>query len=170
MPAVKDYSVEEKLSSLVKLQKIDSKLDQIKILKGELPMEVSDLEDEIHGLTSRKNRIEEEINGITEFIEQKKNAIKEADALVKKYEKQSESVKNNREFEAINKEIEMQQLEGKLAEKHIRDANEELAEKVKALDHAKKQIATKESILNGKKGELEKIIADTEKEEKQYES
>ena len=166
MPAVKDYSVEEKLSSLVKLQKIDSKLDQIQILKGELPMEVSDLEDEIQGLTSRKNRIEEEINGITEFIEQKKNAIKEADALVKKYEKQSESVKNNREFEAINKEIEMQQLEGKLAEKHIRDANEELAEKVKALDHAKKQIATKESILNGKKGELEKIIADTEKEEK----
>lgn len=170
MATVKDYSVEEKLSSLVKLQKIDSKLDQIQILKGELPMEVSDLEDEIHGLTSRKNRIEEEINGITEFIEQKKNAIKEADALVKKYEKQSESVKNNREFEAINKEIEMQQLEGKLAEKHIRDANEELAEKVKALDHAKKQIATKESILNGKKGELEKIIADTEKEEKQYES
>lgn len=169
MATVKDYSVEEKLASLVKLQKIDSKLDQIQILKGELPMEVSDLEDEIQGLTSRKNRIEEEINGITEFIEQKKNAIKEAEALVKKYEKQSESVKNNREFEAINKEIEMQQLEGKLAEKHIRDANEELAEKVKALENAKKQIANKEGVLNGKKGELEKIIADTEKEEKHYE-
>ena len=82
MPAVKDYSVEEKLSSLVKLQKIDSKLDQIQILKGELPMEVSDLEDEIQGLTSRKNRIEEEINGITDFIEQKKNAIKEAAEMV----------------------------------------------------------------------------------------
>ncbi len=72
MPAVKEYSVEEKLASLIKLQKIDSKLDQIQILKGELPMEVSDLEDEIQGLTSRKNRIEEEINGINEFIEQKK--------------------------------------------------------------------------------------------------
>ena len=168
MPAVKEYSVEEKLSSLVKLQKIDSKLDQIQILKGELPMEVSDLEDEIQGLTSRKNRIEEEINGITDFIEQKKNAIKEAAELVKKYEKQSEAVKNSREFEAINKEIEMQQLEGKLAEKHIRDANEELAEKAKNLEHANKQIANKETVLNGKKGDLEKIIAETEKEEQHY--
>lgn len=165
MAAVKDYSVEEKLTSLVKLQKIDSKLDQIQILKGELPMEVSDLEDEIQGLTSRKNRIEEEINGISDFIEQKKNAIKEADELVKKYEKQSEAVKNSREFEAINKEIEMQQLEGKLAEKHIRDANEELAEKARNLEYANKQIATKEGVLNNKKGELEKIITDTEKEE-----
>src|SRR6201991_1446182 len=100
MATVKDYSVEEKLSALVRLQKIDSKLDEIQILKGELPMEVSDLEDEITGLTNRKNRIEEEINGISDFIEQKKNVIKEADALVKKYEKQSEAVKNNREFEA----------------------------------------------------------------------
>ncbi len=165
MPAVKEYSVEEKLASLVKLQKIDSKLDQIQILKGELPMEVSDLEDEIQGLTSRKNRIEEEINGITDFIEQKKNAIKEAGELVKKYEKQSEAVKNSREFEAINKEMEMQQLEGKLAEKHIRDANEELSEKAKNLEFANKQIGNKENVLNNKKGDLEKIIAETEKEE-----
>lgn len=168
MATVKDYSVEEKLSALVKLQKIDSKLDEINILKGELPMEVSDLEDEIQGLHSRKNRIEEEINGISEFIESKKQAIKDAEALVTKYEKQSEAVKNNREFEAINKEIEMQQLEGKLAEKHIRDANEELAEKVKMLDAAKKQIAAKEGVLNHKKSELEKIIADTEKEENHF--
>ncbi len=111
MAAVKEYSVEEKLSSLVRLQKIDSKLDEIKILKGELPMEVSDLEDEIQGLHSRQTRIEEEINGITDFIEQKKNAIKDADALVKKYQKQSDAVKNNREYEAITKEIEMQELE-----------------------------------------------------------
>ncbi len=165
MAAVKDYSVEEKLSSLVKLQKIDSKLDEIKVLKGELPMEVSDLEDEIQGLNSRKNRIEEEINGVTEFIDQKKNSIKEADTLLKKYEKQSEDVKNSREFEAISKEMEMQQLEGKLAEKHIRDANEEVAEKVKALDIVKKQITTKEATLSHKKAELDKIIADTEKEE-----
>jgi len=166
--AVKDYSVEEKLVSLVKLQKIDSKLDEFQILKGELPMEVSDLEDEIQGLHSRRTRIEEEINGITEFIETKKTAIKDAEALVKKYEKQSENVKNNREFEAINKETEMQQLEVKLAEKHIKDANEELAEKVRNLDNAKKQIAAKEGVLMHKKGELEKIIADTEKEEKHF--
>ena len=86
MANVKEYSVEEKLSSLVQLQKVDSKLDEIHILKGELPMEVADLEDEIQGLHARQLRIEEEINGITEFIEQKKEAIKEAQALVKKYE------------------------------------------------------------------------------------
>jgi uncharacterized protein len=127
-----DFSVEEKLSSLVQLQKVESKLDEIHILKGELPMEVADLEDEIQGLHSRQLRIEEEINGITEFIAQKQEAIKEAQALVKKYEKQSENVKNNREFEAINKEVEMQQLEVKLCEKHIKDANEEIAEKAVA--------------------------------------
>ena len=168
MAHVKEFSVEEKLTSLVTLQKIESKLDEIHILKGELPMEVADLEDEIHGLHSRQLRIEEEINGITQFIDQKKEAIKEAQALGKKYEKQTENVKNNREFEAINKEIEMQQLEVKLAEKHIKDANEEIAEKAVLLEKAKKTIASKESVLNTKKGELEKIIAANEKEEKHF--
>ena len=168
MAQVKEFSVEEKLSSLVTLQKIESKLDEIHILKGELPMEVADLEDEIQGLHSRQTRIEEEINGITEFIEQKKEAIKEAQALIKKYEKQSDNVKNNREFEAINKEIEMQQLEVKLCEKHIKDANEEIAEKAVSLEKAKKAIGAKESVLNTKKGELEKIIAANEKEEKHF--
>jgi len=168
MATVKEYSVEEKLNALVNLQKVDSKLDEIRILKGELPMEVADLEDEIQGLHARQMRVEEEINGITDFIEQKKNTIKEAQELEKKYEKQSENVKNNREFEAINKEIEMQQLEVKLSEKHIKDANEEIAEKAVALERAKKAIASKETVLNGKKGELEKIISSTEKEEKHY--
>src|SRR5678816_4318850 len=147
MAQVKEFSVEEKLASLVTLQKIESKLDEIHILKGELPMEVADLEDEIQGLHARQTRIEEEINGITEFIEQKKEGIKEAQALIKKYEKQSDNVKNNREFEAINKEI---------------------AEKAVALEKAKKAIAAKEGVLNTKKGELEKIIAATEKEEKHF--
>lgn len=168
MASVKEFSVEEKLTSLVRLQKIDSKLDEIQILKGELPMEVKDLEDEIEGLHARQTRVEEEINGITEFIQQKKDGIIEAQALIKKYEKQSENVKNNREFEAINKEIEMQQLEEKLCEKHIKDATEEIAEKAKQLDFAKKAVATKETNLNGKKAELEKIINETEKEEKSY--
>ena len=168
MAAVKDFSVEEKLSSLVLLQKIDCKLDEIQILKGELPMEVKDLEDEIEGLHARQTRVEEEINGIQEFIEQKKEGIKEAEALVKKYEKQSDNVKNNREFEAINKEIEMQTLEVKLCEKHIKDATEEIADKARQLEAAKKAVANKEGNLSGKKGELEKIIAETEKEEKHY--
>jgi len=168
MANVKEFSVEEKLSSLVTLQKIESKLDEIHILKGELPMEVADLEDEIQGLHARQLRIEEEINGITQFIEQKKEVIKEAQALGKKYEKQTTNVKNNREFEAINKEMEMQQLEVKLAEKHIKDANEEIAEKAVLLEKAKKTIANKEGVLNTKKGELEKIIAANEKEEKHF--
>ena len=168
MAHVKEFSVEEKLTSLLTLQKIESKLDEIRILKGELPMEVADLEDEIQGLHARQTRIEEEINGVTEFIEQRKNAIKEAEALVKKYEKQSANVKNNREFEAINKEIEMQQLEVKLAEKHIKDATQEIAEKAELLEKAKKNIAVKEGVLSTKKGELEKIIAANEKEEKHF--
>ena len=167
MASVKDFSVEEKLVNLYKLQTVDSSIDQIKILRGELPMEVKDLEDEVQGLLNRQTRIEEEINGITEFIEDKKSIIKESEALLAKYETQSDNVKNNREFEAINKEIEMQGLEVKLSEKNIRDANEELAEKVKVLDAAKKTIAVKEGVLNHKKEELEKIIADTEIEEKE---
>jgi predicted nucleic acid-binding Zn-ribbon protein len=168
MSTVKEYSVQEKLTSLVTLQKVDSKLDELKVLKGELPMEVADLEDEIQGLHARQTRIEEEINGMTEFIEQKKEAIKESGALVKKYEKQSGNVKNNREFEAINKEMEMQQLEVKLAEKHIKDATDEISEKAVLLEKAKKTIGAKEGILNTKKEELEKIIASTEKEEKHF--
>jgi uncharacterized protein len=168
MANVKDFSVEERLTSVVTLQKIESKLDEIRILKGELPMEVADLEDEIAGLHSRQTRIEEEINGVTDFIEQRKNAIKESEALVKKYDKQSSNVKNNREFEAINKEVEMQQLEIKLAEKHIKDATEEIADKAVALEKAKKNIAVKEGVLSTKKGELEKIIAANEKEEKHF--
>lgn len=168
MAQIKEFSIEEKLGSLIHLQKIDSKLDELKILKGELPMEVADLEDEIHGLHARQTRVEEEINGITEFIEGRKNSIKEAEELIKKYNKDSENVKNNREFEAINKEIEMQHLEIKLAEKHIRDANEEIAEKVILLEKAKKNVEAKQGTLEIKKAELEKIIVANEKEEKQY--
>jgi predicted nucleic acid-binding Zn-ribbon protein len=168
MANVKEFSVEEKLASLLALQKIESKLDEYKILKGELPMEVSDLEDEIQGLHARQTRVEEEINGIQEFMNQKKQIIKDSEALVKKYEKQSENVKNSREFEAINKEIEMQQLEVKLAEKHIKDANEEVGEKVILLERAKKNIAAKDGVLKNKKDELDKIIGTTEKEEKHF--
>ncbi len=168
MASVKEFSVEEKLTSLVRLQKIDSKLDEIQILKGELPMEVKDLEDEIEGLHARQTRVEEEINGISDFIQKKKNDISEAQALTAKYEKQSENVKNNREFEAINKEIEIQQLEEKLCEKHIKDANIEISEKARQLESAKKAVANKESNLSGKKGELDKIISETDKEEKHY--
>ena len=156
------------MAALLNLQKVESKLDSIAILKGELPIEVRDLEDEIQGLHARETRMEEEINGINEFIEQKKQTIVQSSELIKKYEKQSDNVKNNREYEAINKELEMQTLEVKLAERHIKDANEEIADKARALDVVKKNIANKEANLKVKKSELDKIIAETEKEEKEY--
>ena len=168
MATVKEYSVEEKLIALANLQKVESKLDEIAILKGELPIEVRDLEDEIQGLHSRETRIEEEINGINDFIEQKKAAISQSQDLIKKYEKQSDNVKNNREYEAITKELEMQTLEVKLSERHIKDANEEISEKARVLDQVKKNIANKEANLKVKKGELDKIIAETEKEEQEH--
>ncbi len=165
MATVKEYSVEEKLASLYNLQKFESKLDEIAVLKGELPIEVRDLEDEIQGLHARETRIEEEINGINEFINQKKLLIEQSNDLIKKYEKQSDNVKNSREYEAITKELEMQTLEVRLAERHIKDANEEISDKARVLDTAKKNIANKEANLKVKKGELDKIIAETEKEE-----
>ncbi len=168
MAQVKEFSVEEKLKSLIALQKIESKLDELGIIKGELPVEVKDLEDELTGLQNRLHRIEEEINGIQEFIEAKKAAKKEAEELLTKYEKQADNVKNNREFEAINKEVEMQQLESKLMDKHIKDALEEIGEKSKGLETAKKAISNKKAVFDVKNTELAKVIASTEKEEKQY--
>jgi uncharacterized protein len=164
----KEFSVVEKLSSLVLLQKIDSKLDEYGSLKGELPMEVADLEDDIAGFNKRLNRIEEEINGIQQFINDKKAAIKIAEENLERYEKQSNDVKNNREFEAIQKEIESSQLDVKLFEKHIKDALEDIGEKAIALEKVKKEIAKKQEHLEHKNNELKVIIVETEKEELFY--
>jgi uncharacterized protein len=166
MATVKDFSVEEKLTAVLSLQKIDSKIDEIRILKGELPMEVKDLEDEIAGLQTRINNIDTEIASINSFIETKTTAKKDSQALIKKYEKQQDNVKNNREFEAINKEVEMQELEVKLNDKHIKDANIELKERTNVRLKTEEKIKDVEEALNAKRAELEKISADTEKEEK----
>jgi len=167
MASVKDFSVEEKLVGLLTLQKIDSKIDEIQTLKGELPMEVKDLEDDIEGMKVRIQNIDAEINSINTFIEQKMNGKKDAAALIKKYEKQQETVKNNREFEALNKEVEMQELEVKLNEKHIKDANFEIKERQAQRTRAEEKISVLEEALVSKRAELEKIIADTEKEEQE---
>lgn len=165
MATVKDFSVEEKLTAVLALQKIDSKIDEIKTMKGELPMEVKDLEDEIEGLQTRINNTDAEINSINTFIDAKTEARKEAQALIKKYEKQQDNVKNNREFEAINKEIEMQELEVKLNEKHIKDATYEQKDRMNARIKTEEKIKEVEESLAIKRGELLKITADTEKEE-----
>ena len=166
MATVKEFSVEEKLTAVLTLQKIDSKRDEIKTLKGELPMEVKDLEDEIEGLQTRIQNIDAEIGSINSFIEQKTEAKKEALALIKKYEKQQTDVKNNREFEAINKEMELQELEVKLNDKHIKDANFELKDRAGQRTKTEDKIKDVEEVLKGKRKELEKIIGETEKEEK----
>lgn len=165
MATVKDFSFEERLASVLALQKIDSKIDEIKTLKGELPMEVKDLEDEIEGLQTRINNIDTEINNINTFIDNKSNAKKEAQALIKKYEKQQDNVKNNREFEAINKEMEMQELEVRLNEKHIKDAGFELKDRTNARLKTEEKITDVQEALDLKRKELEKITVETEKEE-----
>jgi len=165
MATVKDFSVEEKLTAVLTLQKIDSKIDEIKTLKGELPMEVKDLEDEIEGLQVRVQNIDAEITSITTFIETKTAAKKEAQALIKKYEKQQDNVKNNREYEALNKEIEMQELEVRLNEKHVKDANVEVKERTNARIVTEEKIKVVEGALKLKRTDLEKIITETEKEE-----
>ncbi|MBA3828361.1 MAG: hypothetical protein H0X33_05450 [Taibaiella sp.] len=167
MANVKDFSVEQRLTAVLTLQKIDSKIDEIHTLKGELPMEVKDLEDEIEGLQTRMNNIDAEVNSINTFTEAKTTGKKDALAMIKKYEKQQENVKNNREFEAINKEIEMQELEVKLNEKHIKDATIELRENANLRLKAEEKITEVEEALKVKRAELEKIIGDTEKEEKE---
>lgn len=167
MATVKDFSVEEKLVAVLTLQKIDSKIDEIRTLKGELPMEVKDLEDEIEGLNTRIQNINAEIDSINKFVAEKTEGKKEAQALIKKYEKQQDNVKNNREFEAINKEIEMQELEVKLSDKHIKDAGFELRDREALRKKAEDKIADVEEALKAKRKELEKIIGETEKEEKQ---
>ena len=166
MANVKDFSVEEKLIAVLSLQKIDSKIDEIQTLKGELPMEVKDLEDEIAGLQTRINNIDTEINTINAFVESKTEAKKESEALIKKYEKQQDNVKNNREFEAINKEMEMQELEVRLNEKHIKDATFDLRDRTNARLKTEEKIRNVEDSLAIKRAELEKITIDTDKEEK----
>lgn len=165
MAIAKDFSVEEKLAAVLALQKIDSKVDEIKTLKGELPMEVKDLEDEIEGLKTRLNNVNAEIDSITSFVQQKTDIKKDAVAQMKKLEKQQDNVKNNREFEAITKEIEYQELEVQLADKHIRDAEIELSGRTDVRTRTDIKIQNLSEALEAKKGELEKIIAETEREE-----
>ena len=162
----KDFSIEEKLSAVLTLQKIDSKIDEIKILKGELPMEVKDLEDEVEGLQTRLENVNNEIAKINQYIIDKKDAKKEAEALIKKYEKQQDNVKNSREFEALTKEMELQELEMKLCDKLVRDADKKLVDTNELLTKTQNRLTDKVELLEVKRKELEKIIKDTEKEEK----
>ena len=165
MAKAKDLSVVEKLQQLFELQKIDSQLDEIQIMKGELPMEVRDLEDELAGLCTRITKLTEGKEEIETEISRHRANIKESETLIERYKQQLDSVKNNREYEALSKEIEMQQLEIQLSEKRIREANENLEAKEETLKAAQARMDAKQKDLENKKVELEKIIEKTEAEE-----
>lgn len=161
-------TIEDRLRKLFALQEIDSKLDEIEVLKGELPMEVNDLDDEIAGLETRTNNLKAAIKEVEAEITLQKSKIKEAEALQKKYKKQLDDVKNNREFDALTKEIELQGLEVQLCEKRIREAQVRIDAKEETLKEAKAKMSEKKKNLEAKKVELEKIIENTDKEEKKF--
>lgn len=160
-----ELSVAEKLTNMYNLQQIDSKIDEIKILKGELPIEVSDLEDEITGLETRNNRLSDSIGEIEKEISNHNGNIKESEALIAKYEKQLDVVKNNREFDALTKELELQKLEIQLSEKKIKEANVNLDAKKETQEASTERLDSKKKDLESKKVELDKIIEKTDKEE-----
>lgn len=165
MAKKKEVTVEDKLRALYDLQLIDSRIDEIKNTRGELPLEVNDLEDEIEGLQTRLTNFATDIENLETSIANKKNNIEESKNLSKKYTEQQKNVRNNREFDSISKEIEFQDLEIQLAEKHIREFQVKIAQKNEIFESAKETTKNKESHLNHKQGELNSILEETEKEE-----
>lgn len=165
MAKKKEVTVEDKLRALYDLQLIDSRIDEIKNTRGELPLEVNDLEDEIEGLQTRLTNFATDIENLETSIANKKNNIEESKNLSKKYTEQQKNVRNNREFDSITKEIEFQDLEIQLAEKHIREFQVKIAQKNEIFESAKETTKDKESHLNHKQGELNSILEETEKEE-----
>lgn len=159
-----DYSIEEKIIALYELQKIDSKIDEINKIKGELPLEVQDLEDEIAGLETRIANIASEIDGQAAAIKQYKNEIEQAKGLIAKYEAQQDNVRNNREFDSLSKEIEYQKLEIELCEKRIRESTADTKVKKKMIEDAQAVVADRKIDLAAKKQELESIDQETAKE------
>ncbi|MBA3683074.1 MAG: hypothetical protein H0W73_18210 [Bacteroidetes bacterium] len=162
-----DASVEGKLKSLYQLQLIDSKIDKLRTVRGELPLEVSDLEDTVLGLETRLKNVEEEVAELDTTLNEKKQAIKDFQANIKKYEQQQGKVRNNREYDAITKEIEFQNLEIQLAEKRTKEAKASVIIKTELLEKSKIEFEERSKDLKAKKGELDEIIAETEKEEKE---
>ena len=164
--ANKEFSVEDKLRALHQLQVIDSEIDTIRTVRGELPLEVQDLEDVVLGLETRISKINEDIAEREEFISARKIAIDESKALIKKYTKQLDSIKNNREYDSLNKEIEFQNLEVELAEKKIRDAQVKIEFHNESKSATQETINERNEILDEKRKELDTIVSSTEKEEK----
>ena len=161
----KERSVEDRLKSLYKLQTLLSEVDRIKILRGELPREVQDLEDDIVRYQTRIQKFNDEIADARDLISRKKGDIADRKAKIAKYEEQINNVRNNREFAFLEKEKEFENLEVELAEKHIREANARIAQKEEEIAAAQEELSDHEHILNEKKSELEAIVSETRAEE-----
>lgn len=160
-----EVSVEDKLKALFDLQKVASEIDKIKTLRGELPLEVQDLEDEIAGLETRMTNLQTDIKKLNDDILAKKNEIKDAELLIKKYEAQQSNVRNNREYDSLTKEIEFQTLEIELCEKRIKEFTAEMKNKNELLETSAKLVEERTEDLKAKKAELEEIITETRAEE-----
>tara|TARA_Y100000589_G_scaffold137572_1_gene131697 strand:+ start:639 stop:1427 length:789 start_codon:yes stop_codon:yes gene_type:complete len=166
MARTKKYNPEDTLRSLYNLQFIDSRIDRMREVRGELPMEVKDLEDEMEGLNKRLEKIEDEMGELNHLILEKKNIIEESKATIKKYLEQQKNVRNNREFDSLSKEIEYQELEAQLAEKRIKENGARIDDKKEIFEEVKGQLSAKKDALEAKNKELKEIISETEKEEK----
>ena len=162
-----EITVERKLIELYTLQQVDSKIDKIRIIRGELPLEVQDLEDEIAGMETRIAKFNEELEKFAKDIVDYKNKIKEATALIKKYEEQQNNVRNNREYESLTKEIEYQSLDIQLCEKRINDCTKKSEMLKITLNETNARLEERRNDLELKKNELSSIVEETEKEEEE---
>ncbi|PLX16501.1 MAG: hypothetical protein C0599_15185 [Salinivirgaceae bacterium] len=164
-----ELKVEDKLKALYELQTVDNEIFKIHTLRGELPLEVQDLEDELAGLDTRIKKLEEDIDNLNKEVSHKKNEIANSQELIKKYNDQQMNVRNNREYESISKEIEFQTLEIELAEKRIKEYSAAIVQKQESIDKSKHGYEERMKDLDAKKAELGKIIDETAKEEKKLE-
>lgn len=162
-----ELTIEEKLRALYSLQLVDSEIDKIRTLRGELPLEVQDLEDEVAGLETRIGNLKSEVAEMEKAVVGKNNEITASQALIKKYEEQQNNVRNNREYDSLSKEIEFQTLEIELCNKKIREFTALAAEKKEIMAEAQKSLEERKRDLESKKAELEDITRDTQKEEEQ---
>jgi len=165
MAKKKEPTVEEKLRALYDLQLIDSRIDKIRDVRGELPLEVRDLEDDIEGLNTRIEKINTSLKELEDQISYKKNLIDESKALIKKYTEQQKNVRNNREFDSLTKETEYQELEIQLAEKNINEYKAQIELKKESIEEVQAKLKDKSEHLDHKKKELDTILKETEKEE-----
>ena len=166
MAKKKELTVEDRLRALYDLQLIDSRVDEIRNVRGELPLEVRDLEDDVEGFKNRVKKLEDNLAEIENQIKSKKILIEESTGLIKKYTEQQKNVRNNREFNSLTKEVEFQELEIQLAEKHIKEFTAQMEQKNAVISSTKERLEERESHLQHKKADLDAILAETEKEEK----